>query len=147
MHLSFDQTRWLSNELLTVQLAVPNDPRYSRLVTNLGIEKVRESEGGTEPFITGPLHTNTIVTTAQIEFRFVAEDDLVLFRCSPIPTSATPLVTEASFVGVIGSTRDGRHDTICPSARCLAMFQEGTGARIWTAVNEAVGSTRVCRMI
>ncbi|GFX51628.1 hypothetical protein TNCV_5013321 [Trichonephila clavipes] len=36
----------------------------------------------------GPPHTNTIVLTSQIECRFVAEGDLIPFRCSPIPSCA-----------------------------------------------------------
>ncbi|GFW89056.1 transposable element Tcb1 transposase [Trichonephila clavipes] len=50
---------------------------------------------------------------------------------------------------VIDSTRNGRRDTRCPSARHLAMVREDTGARsegttgVWTATNEAV-DLRVC---
>ncbi|GFS60806.1 hypothetical protein TNCV_2001931 [Trichonephila clavipes] len=55
-------------------------------------------------------------------------------------------------VGVIGSTRNGHLDTRCPSARRLAVVQEYIRARregaacVWTADNEAVGSTHACRM-
>ncbi|GFV41204.1 hypothetical protein TNCV_2979581 [Trichonephila clavipes] len=49
----------------------------------------------------GPPHTNTIVLTAQIESKFITEDDLVPFRCSPIPLCATPLQTEAPGSGVL----------------------------------------------
>ncbi|GFV28126.1 uncharacterized protein TNCV_678141 [Trichonephila clavipes] len=51
-------------------------------------------------------------------------------------------------VGVKGSTRNGRHDPKCPSARCLRMVREDTGAPSegatcdWMAVDEAVGCTR-----
>ncbi|GFW54325.1 uncharacterized protein TNCV_3702861 [Trichonephila clavipes] len=38
--------------------------------------------------ITGFPHTNTIVITAAIESGFVAKDDLVPFRCSPISSCA-----------------------------------------------------------
>ncbi|GFW88117.1 hypothetical protein TNCV_217891 [Trichonephila clavipes] len=144
----------------------------------------------------------TIVITAQIESRFVTENDLVPLPCIPIPLCATPLQTEAcgrgsrvergvpaqvsstsldhgsklrgpspkalvllnsatlifnqsinqteASVGVIDSTRTGCRDTRCPSAGGLVMVQEDTRARsdgvacAWTAVNEAVGSTREC---
>ncbi|GFU58522.1 tudor domain-containing protein 5 [Trichonephila clavipes] len=56
-------------------------------------------------------------------------------------------------VSVIGNTRNGCCNTRCPSARRLAMVQEGTGARsegvtcIWTVANQAVDSTPFCRMM
>ncbi|GFX73960.1 uncharacterized protein TNCV_2954451, partial [Trichonephila clavipes] len=49
-------------------------------------------------------HTNTIVITAEIESGFVAKDDLVPFRCSPVSSCAAPLQTEASMGG-----RQGQH--------------------------------------
>ncbi|GFW51002.1 hypothetical protein TNCV_3592841 [Trichonephila clavipes] len=58
------------------QLTVPNDPRYARLETNLGIGK-----GRIEAFTTGSSHPNTIVITAEIEYGFVAKNDLVPFSC------------------------------------------------------------------
>ncbi|GFT23359.1 uncharacterized protein TNCV_2016441 [Trichonephila clavipes] len=51
------------------------------------------------------------------------------------------------WVGVKGSTRNGRRDPKCPSARCLRMVPEDTGApnedatSAWIAVDEAVGYT------
>ncbi|GFV01975.1 hypothetical protein TNCV_4979231 [Trichonephila clavipes] len=54
--------------------------------------------------------------------------------------------------GVIDSTRNGHRDTRCPSAMHLTMVWEDTVAHsegttgVWTAVNEAVGSTRLSRM-
>ncbi|GFW20410.1 hypothetical protein TNCV_4546771 [Trichonephila clavipes] len=57
-----------------------------------------------EAFTTGSPHTNTIVITAEIESRFVAKDDLVPFRCSPVSSCAAPLQTEASMGG-----RQGQH--------------------------------------
>ncbi|GFX39697.1 uncharacterized protein TNCV_2104411 [Trichonephila clavipes] len=57
------------------------------------------------------------------------------------------------WLGTIGSVRNGRRDTRCPSARRLALVREDTGARsegaacVWTVANEAVGSTRACRMM
>ncbi|GFW43138.1 uncharacterized protein TNCV_1475331 [Trichonephila clavipes] len=53
------------------------------------------------------------------------------------------------WVGVKGSTRNGRRDPKCPSARHLRMVQEATGALndgatcAWMATDEAVGCTRV----
>ncbi|GFV98405.1 hypothetical protein TNCV_623641 [Trichonephila clavipes] len=100
-----------------------------------------------------PPHMNTIVFTSQIESRFVTEDNLVPFRCSPIPSCATPLQVETSLVDVVGNTRDGRRYTRCPSARCLAKFREDTRARsenaacVWTTAKAAVGSKRAGRVM
>ncbi|GFY10155.1 hypothetical protein TNCV_360221 [Trichonephila clavipes] len=74
-------------------------------------------------FTTGSPHTNTIVTTAEIESGFVAKDDLVLFRCSPAASCSAPFQTEAS----MDSSRNGRRDPKCPSARLLRMVREDTG--------------------
>ncbi|GFU90651.1 uncharacterized protein TNCV_2092481 [Trichonephila clavipes] len=51
------------------------------------------------------------------------------------------------WVGVKGSTRNGRRDPKCPSVRCLRMVREDTGAPsegatcAWTEADEAVGCT------
>ncbi|GFW30750.1 hypothetical protein TNCV_4088701 [Trichonephila clavipes] len=55
--------------------------------------------GRIEAFTTGSLHTNTIVITAEIEFGFVAEDDLVPLRYSSVSSCAAPLLTETSLGG------------------------------------------------
>ncbi|GFT74026.1 hypothetical protein TNCV_3707621 [Trichonephila clavipes] len=60
----------------------------------------RVDEDRIEAFTTGPPDTNAIIITAEIESRF---DDLVLFRCSPIPSCVTPLQTVASVVIVMDS--------------------------------------------
>ncbi|GFX30520.1 pro-neuregulin-2, membrane-bound isoform [Trichonephila clavipes] len=91
-----------------------------------------------------PPHPYTIVITAQIESRFVIEDNPVPFRCRLILSFATLLQMEASEGDVIDSTRNGHRDTRCSSARHLAMVREDIGVRsvgctgVWTAVNEAV---------
>ncbi|GFW87399.1 uncharacterized protein TNCV_1267721 [Trichonephila clavipes] len=52
------------------------------------------------------------------------------------------------WMGVKDSTRNGRRDPKCPSARGLRMIREDTGAPsegaiyAWMAANEAVGCTR-----
>ncbi|GFX60797.1 uncharacterized protein TNCV_4977731 [Trichonephila clavipes] len=52
------------------------------------------------------------------------------------------------WVGVKGSTRNGRRDPRCPSAKHLCMVQEDTGAHsegptfAWRAADEAAGCTR-----
>ncbi|GFX80668.1 uncharacterized protein TNCV_499351 [Trichonephila clavipes] len=52
------------------------------------------------------------------------------------------------WVGINGSTRNGRHLTKCPSARCLRMVREHTrtpsegATRAWMAVDETVGCMR-----
>ncbi|GFU87877.1 hypothetical protein TNCV_964331 [Trichonephila clavipes] len=58
-------------------------------------------------FTTGPPYPNTLVITAHIESnssKFVAEDDLVPFCCSLIPSCVAGLQTEASVEGSIGRT-------------------------------------------
>ncbi|GFX43474.1 uncharacterized protein TNCV_4874941 [Trichonephila clavipes] len=106
------------------------------------------TNGRIEAFTTGPLHANTIVITAETKSRFVAKDNLVPFRCSPVSSCAAPLQTEASVEGVKGSTRNGRHDPKCLSARCLRIVLEDTWALsegatcTWMANDEAVGCTR-----
>ncbi|GFV67253.1 uncharacterized protein TNCV_3670081 [Trichonephila clavipes] len=53
------------------------------------------------------------------------------------------------WVDIKVSTRNGRHDPKCPSARRFLMVQEDTGAPnegaacVWIAANEAVGCTHV----
>ncbi|GFW33894.1 hypothetical protein TNCV_3589791 [Trichonephila clavipes] len=65
----------------------------------------------------GPPHTNTIVIAAQIEFKFVAEDDMVPFRCSLIPLLATSLQTKTSMDRCHWRTRSERRDIRYSSAR------------------------------
>ncbi|GFV40627.1 hypothetical protein TNCV_2117031 [Trichonephila clavipes] len=74
-----------------------------------------------EAFTTRPPQTNTIIIIAPTESTFVALDDLVPFHCSSIPSCITPLQRRRQWIGVIGSTRNGRRDTRCRSARHLAM--------------------------
>ncbi|GFT97445.1 hypothetical protein TNCV_1628721 [Trichonephila clavipes] len=57
------------------------------------------SKGKIETFTTGSPHTDTIVITAEIESGFVAKDDLVPFRCSPVSSCAAPLQTDTSMSG------------------------------------------------
>ncbi|GFU64099.1 uncharacterized protein TNCV_4392731 [Trichonephila clavipes] len=93
-------------------------------------------------------HTNTIFITAQIEYGFIAKDNLVPFRCSPVSSCVAPLQTEKSIGGLKGNTRNGHRDPKCPSARHLRMVREDTGAPdegttcSWMAVNEAIGCPR-----
>ncbi|GFS86273.1 uncharacterized protein TNCV_597371 [Trichonephila clavipes] len=55
------------------------------------------------------------------------------------------------WVGVNGSTRNGRCDPKCPSAKCLRMLREDTGAPnegatcAWMTADEAVGCARAFR--
>ncbi|GFX89802.1 hypothetical protein TNCV_2246021 [Trichonephila clavipes] len=63
----------------------------------------------------------------------------------PVSSYAAPLQTDVLICGHQGSTCNGRHDPKCPSARCLCMVQEDTGAPsegstcAWMATDEAVG--------
>ncbi|GFY00420.1 uncharacterized protein TNCV_1664591 [Trichonephila clavipes] len=97
-----------------------------------------------EAFTTSSPHTNTIVVTAEIESGFVAKDDLVPFRCSPVSSGAAPLQTETSMGGRQGITCNGRHEPKCPSARRLRTVREDTGAPnegatcAWMAVDEEI---------
>ncbi|GFX81559.1 histone acetyltransferase p300 [Trichonephila clavipes] len=97
----------------------------------------------------GSPHTNTIVIIAEIESIFVAKDDLVPFRCSPVSSCAGHhSKRRRRWVAVNGSTRNGRRDPKCPSARCIHMIREDTGAPnecatcAWMVADEAVGCTR-----
>ncbi|GFT25236.1 hypothetical protein TNCV_181081 [Trichonephila clavipes] len=69
------------------------------ITPNKGSGVSLQSKGRIEAFTTGSSHTNTIVITAEIESGFVAKDDLVPFRCSPVSSCAAPLQTEASIGG------------------------------------------------
>ncbi|GFW66395.1 hypothetical protein TNCV_3433571 [Trichonephila clavipes] len=71
---------------------------------------------------------NTIVITSEIESGFVAKDDLVPFRYTvQFPQAWHHSKRRRRWVGVKGGTRIGRHDSKCPSARCLRMVREDTG--------------------
>ncbi|GFW06617.1 hypothetical protein TNCV_2189501 [Trichonephila clavipes] len=54
------------------------------------------SEGRIDTFTTGPPHTYTIPTTAQIKSGSVAENDPTPFGCNPIPLSMTLLQSEVT---------------------------------------------------
>ncbi|GFV64573.1 hypothetical protein TNCV_4965541 [Trichonephila clavipes] len=95
-------------------------------------------------------HMNTIVITAHIESRFVAEDDLVLYRSSLIPSCATQLQMKSSSVGVIGSTRDGAaiSDVSQPGALLRFWKSQGPVVKVLSAsgqrsLRQLVVSTRV----
>ncbi|GFX87846.1 uncharacterized protein TNCV_4373111 [Trichonephila clavipes] len=53
--------------------------------------------------IRGVHHMNTIIIPAEIESGFVAKDDLVPFRCSPVSSCAATLQTQASMGGRQGN--------------------------------------------
>ncbi|GFX41058.1 hypothetical protein TNCV_2217561 [Trichonephila clavipes] len=122
------------------------------IAANVGAMCHCKAKAGLRCSPAGPSH---ILITAQIESRFITEDDLVPFHCRPIPLCAISLQTEASVGGWVSCAAHvrGACDTRCPSARRVAMFQEDTEslsegvACVWKAANEAVGSTRACRMM
>ncbi|GFU82410.1 hypothetical protein TNCV_2462931 [Trichonephila clavipes] len=68
-----------------------------------------------------------LVITAQIKSRFIVEDDLVPFRCSPIQSYVTTLEWMCRWVDVIGSTRNGHRNARCSSARRLVMVWKTKG--------------------
>ncbi|GFS69823.1 uncharacterized protein TNCV_3101411 [Trichonephila clavipes] len=96
----------------------------------------------------GVLPANTIVITAEIESGFIAKDYLVPFRSSTVSLCPAPFQTRSRWVGVKGSTRNGRRDPKCPSTGRLRMDREDSGvlsegaASVWVVADEAVGCTR-----
>ncbi|GFW61460.1 uncharacterized protein TNCV_347081 [Trichonephila clavipes] len=58
-----------------------------------------KANAGLRRSLTGSPHKNMIVITAEIDSGFVAKDDLVPFRCSPVSSCVAPLQTEASMSG------------------------------------------------
>ncbi|GFY19604.1 uncharacterized protein TNCV_4647761 [Trichonephila clavipes] len=116
--------------------------------TSCGSSLSLQNKGRIEAFTTGPPHTNTIVFTAEIESGFVAKDDLIPFHCSTVSSCAARLQRRRRWLGVKGSTRNGRRDPKCPSARCLRLVREDTGVPnegatcAWVAADEAIGCTR-----
>ncbi|GFU19610.1 hypothetical protein TNCV_21731 [Trichonephila clavipes] len=72
-----------------------------------------------------------IVTTAEIKSGYVAKDDLVPFRCSPVSLRARyRFKRRRRWLGVKGSTHNGRKDPKCPSTRRLRMVREETSALV-----------------
>ncbi|GFU98654.1 transposon Ty3-G Gag-Pol polyprotein [Trichonephila clavipes] len=63
-----------------------------------------KSKGRIVAFTTGSPHTNTIVIAAEIESEFVAKNELVPFRSSPVSSCVALLQTVASMGG-----RQGQH--------------------------------------
>ncbi|GFV06261.1 hypothetical protein TNCV_4589201 [Trichonephila clavipes] len=78
------------------------------------------------------LHTNTIVITVEIESEFVAENDLVPFRCGIVSLVARHhSKRRRRWMGVKGAhLHTGRHDPKCPSARRLRTVREDTRAPV-----------------
>ncbi|GFU26390.1 uncharacterized protein TNCV_2507081 [Trichonephila clavipes] len=108
-----------------VHLTVPNDPRYTRLETNLRIGQAKE---GIEVITTGSLHENRIVIIAEIESGF-ASLKIIWFHSIAVqfPRARHPYKRRRRWVGVKGSTRDGCRDPKCPSARSLRMVRVNKG--------------------
>ncbi|GFS95876.1 uncharacterized protein TNCV_2259431 [Trichonephila clavipes] len=90
----------------------------------------------------------TIVITAEIEFRFaLLKSTWFHYAAVEFPRTRHRSKRRRRWVGVNGSTSNGRHDPKCPSAKRLRMVLEDTGApndcltRSWLAADEAVGFT------
>ncbi|GFV81947.1 uncharacterized protein TNCV_3151451 [Trichonephila clavipes] len=104
-------------------------------------------QGRIESITTGS-HTRTIVITAEIESGFVTKDNLAPFHCSPVSSGVHHSKQSCRWVGVKGSTPNGRRDPKCPSARRLRMVREDTGTIgvdtncVWMSSDEAIGYTR-----
>ncbi|GFT01259.1 uncharacterized protein TNCV_2661951 [Trichonephila clavipes] len=141
---SMRSTALVRSNLWDTQLAIRNDPRYARLETNLGIGKDRF-----EAFAAGSPRTNTIVITSEIESGFVAKKKTTWFYSAAAQFSRARYHSKRRhrWVGVKGSTHNGRRDLKCPSARRFCMVQKDTWGSegvtcAWMAVDEAVGCTR-----
>ncbi|GFV82029.1 hypothetical protein TNCV_3152271 [Trichonephila clavipes] len=118
--MNFSEDTQIHSNSRVAQLGFPNDPRYVRLETYLGMEQAKErkwnpvllhqlwewcvdvNKGSIEAFTTGFRYTETIVITAEIESGYVAKDDQVPFRCSQASSCTAPLQTEAPMVGRLG---------------------------------------------
>ncbi|GFY11480.1 hypothetical protein TNCV_3183181 [Trichonephila clavipes] len=83
----------------------------------------------------GSPYANTIVTAAEIDSGFIAKNDLVPFRCSPVSSCAAPLQTGTSRAAhVMGAAiRVVRED--------IGALSEGASCA-WMAADKAVGCTR-----
>ncbi|GFW85670.1 uncharacterized protein TNCV_853201 [Trichonephila clavipes] len=94
---------------------------------------------------TGSPHTNIIDITAEIESGSVAKDDLVTFAALQFPRAWHHFKRKRRWVGVKSSTRNGRRDPKCHSARCHRTVR-GTPTEgafcAWMAADEAVGCMR-----
>ncbi|GFU81714.1 uncharacterized protein TNCV_3086261 [Trichonephila clavipes] len=71
---------------------------------------------------------NTIVITAEIESGFVANTTWFHSAAVQFPCAQHHSKRRRRWVGVKGSTRNGRRDLKCSSARHLCIFREDTGA-------------------
>ncbi|GFV06746.1 uncharacterized protein TNCV_1611591 [Trichonephila clavipes] len=101
-----------------------------------------------EAFTTESPNANTIVITAEIESGFSSlKTTWFHFAAVQFPRARHHSKRRRQWVGVKGSSRNGRRDPKCPLARCLRMVREDTGAPgegatcAWMANDEAVGCT------
>ncbi|GFW98182.1 uncharacterized protein TNCV_2492351 [Trichonephila clavipes] len=149
------------------QLAVPNDPRYARLETNLRKGQAKEEYLQCR---------DSLVTTLPCDAVHCLVEKWLLggSRCMSGNTCGCRMSwtyhwavmrprinTRVQFsrawhhskqrhrwVGVKGSTRNGRRDPKCPSARRLRKVREDTraliggGTCVWRAADETVGCMR-----
>ncbi|GFW29658.1 uncharacterized protein TNCV_3935261 [Trichonephila clavipes] len=156
-------------------LTVPNELKYSRLETNLGIGLVKEGcDGHTvglprintrgdhvlqamAPHTISPGLGAVCRCKANARLRRSPRGLHTQARLSSLLDSslkttwfhsaAVQFPRALHWLGVKGSTRNGRRDPKCPSARRLRMAREETGAPIesatcaWMAADEAVGCT------
>ncbi|GFW26797.1 uncharacterized protein TNCV_3623331 [Trichonephila clavipes] len=133
------------------QLAIPNYPRYARLETNLGIGQAKEVRShllcnGTYTITlavgavcrckakTGlrrspwGLHTRTRLSSL-LRLNLDSSLKMTWFHSAAVQFSRAwhHSKRRRRWVGVKGSTRNGRRDPKCPSARRLHMVREDTG--------------------
>ncbi|GFW09178.1 uncharacterized protein TNCV_2101321 [Trichonephila clavipes] len=105
------------------QLTVPNDPRYAQWEKNLGIRQAKEGQYQCR---------YNLVTPLPIQFLRARHHSKRRRR----------------WVGVKGSTRNGRRDCKYPSTKCLRIVREVTGTPnenatcAWMSADKAVGCTR-----
>lgn len=87
-------------------------------------------KGRIKMFTTGPLQTYTVIITTHIVSWFVAEDVPFLFHSVAVRSRRAwhYFKRKRRWAGVIGSARNGRRDTKCPSPRLLATLRPDQGS-------------------
>ncbi|GFX53358.1 uncharacterized protein TNCV_2945981 [Trichonephila clavipes] len=99
-------------------------------------------------FTTGSPHKNTIAITAEIDLDLSLKTNWFNSTAVQFPRTQHHSKRRRGWVGVKGSTRNGRRDPKCPSARRLRMVRENTRApsedatSALMAADEAVGCAR-----
>ncbi|GFW79120.1 uncharacterized protein TNCV_3631511 [Trichonephila clavipes] len=146
------------------QLAVPNDPRYAQLETNLGIGQATaphtitiavgavcrcNAKTGLRHSPRGLQTRTRLSSLLRLNLDSSLKTTWLHSTAVQFPRARHHSKRRRQWVGVKGSTRNGHHDDAkCPSARRLRMVREDTGAPsegvtcAGMVADEAVGCTR-----